>query len=154
MQDYTAMKDVIAACRNAEQGFRGAANAVNSPDLKRIFERYSAERGRFADDLREVAEGLGIHIDDPSGAAGAVHAGWMELKGALTGRNEHQILVETERGEDSSMRTYRQALAMNISEAVRSVLETQFAQVRQAHDRIRALRDSTEISAEGRRRHA
>ncbi len=70
MQDYTAVKDVISVCRDAEQGFRGAANAVKSPTLKALFEEYSAQRGRFATDLIRVARDLGMDIANPSGTAG------------------------------------------------------------------------------------
>ncbi len=154
MQEYSALKNVLGICRDAEQGFRGAANSVKTPALKTLFEEYSAQRGSFANDLTRVARSLGIDVPNPSGVAGALHAGWMELKGALSGHSEHQILVETERGEDLSMKTYREALAMNISDELRSVLQEQFAQIQQSHDRIRNLRDSTAGITEERTRHA
>jgi uncharacterized protein (TIGR02284 family) len=143
MQDYSAIKDVVAICRDAEQGFRGAANAVKTPALRTLFEEYSAQRGTFASDLLRVARNMGLDIPNPSGLAGVVHAGWMELKGVLSGHNEHQILVETARGEDLSLKSYRDALAMTISNELRAVLDEQFQQVRQAHSRIHNLRDST-----------
>ena len=143
MQDYSALKDTIAICRDAEQGFRGAANAVKTPTLKALFEEYSAQRGRFATDLLRVARDLGIDVPNPGGAAGVLHAGWMELKGMLTGHSEHRILVETERGEDLSERTYHEALAMTLSEELRTLVTEQFAEIERAHRRIRELRDQT-----------
>jgi uncharacterized protein (TIGR02284 family) len=143
MQDYTAIKDVVGVCRDAEQGFRGAANAVKSPLLKSLFEQYSIQRGEFANQLREAARGMGMEIEDAAGVGGMLHAGWMELKGALSRNDEHQILAEAERGEDYSLRTYRQALGLNITEGIRTILEAQLVEVQQAHDRIRSLRDST-----------
>ena len=86
---------------------------------------------------------MGLQIDNPAGVAGVIHAGWIELKGVLSGHNEHQILVETERGEDMSMKTYRQALGMDLSDPVRTILQNQFAQVQRGHDKMRNLRDST-----------
>jgi uncharacterized protein (TIGR02284 family) len=143
MQDYTAIKDVVGVCRDAEQGFRGAANAVKSPLLKSLFEQYSIQRGEFANQLREAARGMGMEVGDSAGVGGMLHAGWMELKGVLSRNDEHQILAETERGEDYSLRTYREALGLNISEGIRTILESQLTEVQQAHDRIRSLRDST-----------
>src|SRR5579871_6403535 len=110
MQDYTAIKDTVAICRDAEQGFRGAANAVRTPSLKGLFEQLSAQRAEFANSLLHAAHSMGLQIDNPAGVAGVIHAGWIELKGVLSQHSEHQILVETERGEDLSMKTYRQAL--------------------------------------------
>lgn len=143
MQDYTAIKDVVGICRDAEQGFRGAANAVKSPLLKSLFEEYSTQRSEFARQLREAARSMGMEVGDSPGIGGMLHAGWMELKAAVSRNDEHQILVETERGEDYSVRTYREALGLNLSEAIRTILQNQLTEILRAHDRIRELRDST-----------
>ena len=143
MQDYTAIKDVVAVCRDAEQGFRGAANAVKSPLLKSLFEEYSIQRGEFVNQLRQAARSLGMEVEDASGLAGIIHAGWMELKSALSRHDEHQVLVETERIEDHSLRTYRDVLGLSISESIRIILVDQLAKVQLAHGRIRSLREST-----------
>src|SRR5215467_447407 len=143
MQDYSAFKDVIAICRDAEQGYRSAANAVRTPALRDLFEEYSAQRAGFARELHRLSRTMGMHIDDPSGLAGALLGGWIELKGILSRHNEHQILIEAARGEEQSVKTYRQTLAMNLSAEMRTLIESQAAQVQQARDRIVALRDST-----------
>ncbi len=141
--DYaSAINGVIHICRDAEQGFRGAANAVKDATLKNMFEQYSEQRANFAKELQRAARTLGIDVSNPTGMAGVLHAGWMELKGVLTGHSEHEILVETERGEDLSLKRYRAALDANPPEAIRTIVELQFAQVQEAHNRIRALRDS------------
>jgi uncharacterized protein (TIGR02284 family) len=141
MQDYTALKDVIGICRAAEQGFRGAANAVKTPSLRNLFEQLSEQRGDFAHELIHAGRSLGLEVEDPMGLSGMLHAGWMELKGALTGHSEHQILEECERGEDLSLKTYRQALNMDINPEIRAILQRQITDVENAHVRIRSLRD-------------
>jgi uncharacterized protein (TIGR02284 family) len=93
--------------------------------------------------LREAARSMGMEVGDSLGIGGMLHAGWMELKGALSRNDEHQILVETEHGEDFSVRTYREALGLNISEEIRTILQNQLAEILRAHDRIHELRDST-----------
>jgi uncharacterized protein (TIGR02284 family) len=142
MQDYTALKDVIGICRAAEQGFRGAANSVKTPTLRNMFEQYSIQRGEFANELLHAGRSLGLEVDNPLGLTGMLHAGWMELKGALTGHSERQILEECERGEDMSLKTYRQALNMNINPELRAILQRQAADVETGHTHIRSLRDS------------
>jgi uncharacterized protein (TIGR02284 family) len=142
MQDYNALKDVIGICRAAEQGFRGAANSVKVPALRSMFEKYSTQRGEFADELLEAGRDLRIEIANPIGISGALHAGWMELKGALTGHSERQILEECERGEDLSLKTYRQALNMNIYPEIRTILQRQVAEVESVRSRIGSLLDT------------
>ena len=143
LHDYaTAITNVIAICRDAEQGFRGAADAVNDPMLKEMFEQYSIERAGFASDLQTAVKSLGFDPTHPSGAGGVVHGAWMTVKGLVTGHSAHAILVETERGEDWSVKTYRDALATSLPVELRSIVERQYEQVQQAHNRIRALRDA------------
>ena len=67
----------------------------------------------------------------------------MTVKGVLTGHSEHAILEETARGEDLSLRTYQEALNKNLPVAIRSIIEQQFEQVRQARAHIVTLRDAT-----------
>jgi uncharacterized protein (TIGR02284 family) len=142
MLDYTAIKDVVASCRDAEQRFRGASSAAPTPALKNLFTKLSLERAGFADELLQAARGMGMDIPDSSGVAGTLHSGWIEIKGALTGHDEHRIVEEAASGEETCLTTYRQALAMNLAGEVRAILERQVARVQQSHDQIFALRDT------------
>ncbi|MBV9035153.1 MAG: PA2169 family four-helix-bundle protein [Acidobacteriaceae bacterium] len=139
----SAVNHVVAICKDAEEGFRGAANAVKNASLRTIFEQYSSQRAQFAQQLRAVMKEAGSEPANPSGVAGTLHRGWIILKGVLTGHSDHQILIETERGEDLSLSRYRDALAANPSSELKTVLERQYAEVQQAHSRIRELRDRT-----------
>ncbi len=67
----------------------------------------------------------------------------MTVKGALTSHSEHAILEETERGEDWSLKTYREAVARNLPVGIRSMIEQQYEQVQQAHQHIKLLREAT-----------
>jgi uncharacterized protein (TIGR02284 family) len=139
----SAVNSVIAICKDAEQGFQGAANAVEDPNLKNMFEHYSIERQGFARELQQAVAGEGARPGDPAGAAGMAHRGWIALKGVLTGHSSHQILEETERGEDMSVERYRDALNSAPPDFVQAVLERQYEEVQRAHSRIRELRDNT-----------
>lgn len=144
LQDYAqAVHDVISTCRDAEQGFRGAAQVVNAPTMKEMFQQYSAQRAQFAAELQGAVKALGFETTDPQGLGGMLHAGWMNLKGLLTGHDVHAILVETERGEDWSLNTYRSALSKTLPPEIAAIIQKQFEEVQKAHDRIRSLRDST-----------
>ena len=142
--DYiSAVNGVIAVCKDAEEGFRGAANAVKDANMKSVFDEYSRQRAEFANELRAAVKNAGGEPVESSGILGTLHHGWIALKGALTGHSEHQILEETERGEDFSLSRYRDALAHELPTERRPVLERQYQQVQSAHNRIKALRDSS-----------
>jgi len=65
------------------------------------------------------------------------------LKGLATGHDVHAILVEAERGEDWSLKTYRTALSKTLPAEIEAIIRKQFEQVQEAHDRIRNLRDAS-----------
>ncbi len=144
LQDYAlAVHDVITVCRDGEQGFRGAAQAVKSATIKEMFERYSAQRAQFATELQGAVKALGFETINPQGLGGVLYAGWINLKGLLTGHDVHAVLVEAERGEDWTLKTYRAALGRTLPPEIASIMQKQFEEVQEAHDRIRSLRDST-----------
>jgi uncharacterized protein (TIGR02284 family) len=144
LQDYAqAVHDVISVCRDGEQGFRGAAQAVKAPTIKEMFEQYSAQRAQFATELQGAVKALGFETINPQGLGGTLYAGWINLKGLLTGHDVHAVLLEAERGEDWTLKTYRTALGKTLPPEIASIMQKQFEKVQEAHNRIRSLRDST-----------
>lgn len=132
----------ISVCRDAEQGFHGAANAVEDPELKRLFEGYSTQRAGFATELLTAMQAAGLNPAHPSGIAGALHRGWIELKGAITGHSPRQILEETERGEGTSLDVYCEALKAPAPESVRAILRKQFEEIQHARQQLRTVLDN------------
>ena len=138
-----AVHDVISVCRDAEQGFRGAAQAVRTPSIKEMFQQYSAQRSQFAVELQGAIKALGFETIDPHGLGGILHSGWITLKGLVTGHDVHAILAEALRGEDWSLKTYRVALGKTMPPEIASIIQKQLEEVQAAYDRIRLLRDFT-----------
>src|SRR5205807_7111973 len=115
-------------------GFRDAAENVEDPELKSTFNRYSLQRSQFAGELQSLAIQFGeSDPEDSSSVAGALHRGWIDLKSAIVSRNAHAILEECERGEDSAVREYKDALSLNLPANLRDILQRQYADVEAAH---------------------
>jgi len=143
LEDFAAaIRDIIGTCRDAEQGFRAAADAVTDPLLKDLFEQYSRQRAGFADEIQEAVKAMGFETAHPSGVGGVVHGAWMTIKGLFTGHSDVAILEETERGEDWSVKAYRKAMDVTMPSELRPLIERQYEQVLVAHDHIKALRDA------------
>ena len=64
------------------------------------------------------------------------------LKSAITGGDEHAILAECERGEDSAVEEYKKALDDGLTPSAQELVSRQFAEIKAAHDRIKSLRDA------------
>jgi uncharacterized protein (TIGR02284 family) len=141
----STLNGLIETLKDGQQGFREASEAVKDSQLKSLFSEYSLQRAKFAGELQSQAIGLGEHDpEDSSSTAGAMHRAWINLKSAITSQDDHAILSECERGEDSAVAEYKKALEQEeqLSSAVRETISRQYADVKQAHDHIKALRDA------------
>ena len=138
------LNDLIEMLKDGQEGFRSAAADVESTDLKTLFGEYSLQRSKFAGELQSLTRSLGDDEPAESGSmAGALHRGWINIKSALSSKDEHAILAECERGEDSAVAEYKKALEVtDLPGNVQDTLRSQYAEVKAAHDRIRDLRDS------------
>ena len=136
--------NLIETLKDSQEGLKQAAQSVRNPALKTLFSDYSQHRSRFATALQTEARGHGeIKPETNSSATGASHRGWINLKSAITGGDEHAVLAECERGEDSAVEEYKKALENGLSPSTQELVSRQFAEIKAAHDRIRGMRDAT-----------
>jgi len=143
----STLNNLIETCKDGQEGFRQAAEGVKNSELKTLFGTYSQQRAQFAGELQNEVLRLGGDPEKTSSTVGALHRGWINIKSALTGEDEGAVISECERGEDSAVRNYTEALNDDLPNDVRQIVERQFAQVKEAHDRIRALERATGKSA-------
>jgi uncharacterized protein (TIGR02284 family) len=139
----STLNNLIETCRDGQTGFHSAAEGVMDSKLKSLFGQYSQQRAQFVGELQGEVRRLGGDPQNTGSVAAALHRGWMDIKSAVTGKDEHRILEECERGEDSAVRNYEDALTQNLPPEVMSVVQRQYKDIREAHDRIRNLRDRT-----------
>ena len=126
-------------CRDAEQGFQAAAQGVDDPNLRHLFESYAQQRGEFAATLEQEVERLGQKPVEGGHVTAALHRGWTSIKAAVTGRDEGAIISECERGEDIAVQAYREALSSSLPADLRALVEQQLMKIKEAHDQVRSL---------------
>jgi uncharacterized protein (TIGR02284 family) len=112
-------------------------------DLKSLFEYYSQQSRRFSQELTAVAARGGADTETGNSVSGTLHRAWIDVKSLFTGGGREAILQECERGEDTIKKAYAEALqAGGLSSEAVQVVSAQSQEINQAHDRIKALRDS------------
>lgn len=140
----STLNDLIETCKDGEQGFRTCAEDASNrnPQLKTLF---STRQQECADAARELQQLVRAHGGDPetkSSVTGSVHRAWVDIKSAVTGKDDKAVLNECERGEDVAVKSYRKALEKNNLPAnVRAVVERQYQGVLRNHDQVKSLRD-------------
>ena len=137
--ERTVLNHLIEICKDGERGFRAGAEHVKEPSLKSLFTELAAQRGQFAAVLLPHAQRLGGNAESDGTSVGALHRGWMNLKGLVPGHHDHTIITEAERGEQAAQRAYEDALNGMIPPTVRDTIEQQCAAVQHAYRRIAAL---------------
>ena len=139
----STINGLIETLKDGQEGFKQAAEAVKDANMKSLFLEYSQQRARFAGELQAEARQLGESDPETSSSAtGAMHRAWINLKSAVTSGNDHSILAECERGEDSAVSEYKDALENGLSSPIRAIVSRQFSEIKSAHDRVKQLRDS------------
>jgi uncharacterized protein (TIGR02284 family) len=135
------LDELIKTSRDGELGFRACAEGVDRPDLRSMFDTAARRCAEAASELEAKVRQLGGEPANSGSVAGAAHRGWVNVKSAITGKDETAVLAECERGEDVAKRAYEAALAMDLPPDVKSMVERQYRGTKQNHDRVRDLRD-------------
>lgn len=138
----STLNNLVETCKDGQNGFRTAAEGVKDTKLTTLFNTYSQQRGQFAAELQNEVRRLGGEPEETGSTAAVLHRGWIDIKSAVTGEDEGAIISECERGEDSAVKAYEEALKNNLQGDVKMLVERQFSQVKEAHDLVRSLEKS------------
>ncbi len=136
------LNDLLENARDGEYGFRASAEAVESASLKQVFNARADGCRDAAAELVPLIVAYGGEPAEGGTTTGALHRGWVQVKGAVGANSEGSILDEAERGEDASLARYRKALKQQLPADVRSVVQQQMQGAQRNHDEIKALRDA------------
>jgi uncharacterized protein (TIGR02284 family) len=141
------LNELIETCKDGQDGFRTAAEGISRSDLKNLFQNYAEQRAQFARELEDQVRFLGGEPETDGSVAGTLHRGWINIKSAVTGKDDQAIIAECERGEDSAVKTYTDALEINLAPSAQMIVNRQYAEVKAAHDRIRSLEQAVSRGA-------
>jgi uncharacterized protein (TIGR02284 family) len=140
----STINSLIETLKDGQEGFKQASEAVKDTDLKSLFNEYSLQRAKFAGELQAEAIQLGESDPEDSGStSAAMHRAWINIKSAVSSGDDHSILAECERGEDSAVKEYKEALDEDLSSPIRAIVSRQYSEVKSAHDRVKQLRDAS-----------
>lgn len=138
----SGVKSIIEINIDSSKGFQTAAENIENADIAGYFRQCSTRRAQFADQLSRVVDVNGVDSPDSGSAKGAIHRWWMDLRGSIQNGDEHAVLAEAERGEDSIKGEYEKVLKNTAGSPLNAMLTDQYAAVKETHDTIRDMRDA------------
>ena len=136
----STLNHLIEINRGALRGYQEAAEKIGTPEIKTFCFEQIRVRWQFVDDLLAPLLSLGGHPKEKGSVVAAVHRGWIDLKAALGG-GDHAILGAIETGEDYVVKEYKKAQGEKLPERVRDIVERQFQSVKQAHVKVKGMRE-------------
>lgn len=141
--DISVLNGLITTTLDSVKGFEDAAEDAKDTRFAALFADFARDRARVAASLQAEVRGLGGDPTDSSSFLGAAHRGFMDLKHALTGKDDKAIAQEVERGEDHIKAKFEDAMNdTTLQPATLAVIRESYASVKAGHDQARALKHS------------
>ena len=138
------LNELVETLKDGQKGYADAMTDVEDSQLKETFKKYAVQRAGFITEIEDQMFKLDLKPEESSSITGTVHRAWIDLKSALTSKDNKAVLNECERGEDYAVKSYQTALkATDLPSNLKSVIEKQYQGVQEAHNAIKALRDSS-----------
>jgi len=144
-KDVSTLNSLIATTIDSINGYQESADAVENPQFRELFQNLCQDRQQVLPQLQAEVARLGGNPEDDGTALAAAHRGWVDLKSAITGRNDKAVVNEVERGEDHIKAKFESALNDgDLSAETRSAVQQAYESVRRGHDRVRDLKQAME----------
>ena len=135
------LNTLIETSRDGENGFTACAEDAKDASLRAYFTICATRCRQSVHTLEEMVRHY-AGTPEPSGSVmGSLNRAWLNLRAAISSNSDLAVLEECERAEDAAIRTFQNALALNLPADVRPLVQIQLAGVRENHDRVRAMRD-------------
>jgi len=141
--DISTLNSLIATTLDSVDGYTEAAKDSESGRFGALFTSRAAERRGVVSRLQQEVVSLGGNPEDDGTVLAGAHRIFINLKSAVTGKDEKAIVNEVERGEDHIKAKFEDALGdADLSPGVKAVIQGCYASVRQGHDEMRDLKHS------------
>jgi uncharacterized protein (TIGR02284 family) len=127
--------------RDAAGGFSEAAEKIDCPHCRGVFNDAANERRRFEHELVSALQISDEDIPDGGTALGAFHHAWMGLRSTLNGGDPKAIVSEAIRGESSLKDSYEDVLKDTAGSPLNAVLQRQVNSVNTTIHSLESIKD-------------
>ena len=146
------LNDLVQINNDRIVGYENALKQIEEEEIKEettqaglrsLFLGFIDDSRRFKMELATEIQTLGSDVANDTSTSGKLHRAWIDVKTAFTGHSKKSILEECEFGEDAIKKAYESALEdEDLPAYIRDILNDQLTVLLDAHDEVKALRDS------------
>lgn len=145
----STLNGLIGICKDDEEGFKTCVEEAGDrhPQWKTMLTERQRGCAAAASELQDLVRAQGGDPETSSSLANALHRSWVNIKAAITGRDDEALLDECERGEDAVVRSYRKALEKDLPPRIRLAVERQYQDALRNHEQLKELREQLKVKA-------
>jgi len=144
----STLNTLVTTLLDSVNGYEDAASNSDSQRFQQLFRERATERRQVVEELRSEVSRLGGTPSDDASFMGQTHQRWLDLKAAVTGRDDKAIINEVERGEDYLKEKFETALnSQDMTGDGRAAIERAYQSVRQGHDQMSQLKHGMETQS-------
>ena len=143
--DTTTLNTLIATLLDSIDGYTKAAQDVDNREWADRFNARARERQSAVAGLQAAVARCGGNPEDDGTLLAGAHRAFINLKEAVTGRDDTAILNEVERGEDYLKEKFEAALRhTDLTADARAAVDAAWNSVKAGHDEMSALKHRNE----------
>ncbi len=140
-REVDTLNSLIKTTIDSVDGYRSAAEDAENGTYRSIFFDRANERSAVADRLQAYVRELGGEPNTDGSVAAGAHRAFMDLKSAVTGKDDTAVVAEVERGEDLIKHKFEEAMSdSDLSPETRSVIDSCYKSVKEGHDQMSQLK--------------
>jgi uncharacterized protein (TIGR02284 family) len=146
--EVSTLETLTTTLIDSINGYEDAAKNIDNARFQQIFRERATERQQVVDNLRSEIRRLGGEPPNDGSFMGKTHQTWLDLKAAVTGRDDKRIVNSVEAGEDYLKEKFETALNEGeLGSETRQVVESAYQSVRSGHDQISQLKHGMETQS-------
>ena len=101
------LKDLLAIVNDGKVGYESACEVTDNISLQGVFLKYAAQRAGYAEELKtHIATHGDIAENESGGILGALHRTWIDIKQALSSKEDVAILEAVVTGEKAAIEKF------------------------------------------------
>lgn len=141
------LEDLVETLEDSKRGFNEAADQLGEDGYYEIADelrQLSAQRARFATELRDKGLELGATFDERGSLAGLLHRRWLALRDTFGTDEAEAVLEEAITGERQARQQFDRVLTESeLPDDIRDLLVRQVDEMAAATDHLTELQESS-----------
>ncbi|MBA3897137.1 MAG: PA2169 family four-helix-bundle protein [Sphingomonadaceae bacterium] len=145
--DIRTLNGLIATTLDSVDGYTEAAKDAENTRYADMFTTRASERRSVVTLLQSEVVRMGGNAENDGTILAGAHRVFLNLKAAVTRRDDKAIVGEVERGEDHILHKFQEALDDTaLSSTTMAAIQQAFTSVKAGHDQMRDLKHSLEAA--------